>query len=108
MVVRPIACGLPSRRLPLTPIPDSMAGKRRFADPQLRKLVRPDWPICSHAQRVPHRRNQSLAITANAFDEDLRASLVAGMRDHIGKPVDPDRLFKILLNWLQVSRYARW
>lgn len=34
-----------------------------------------------------------LALTANAFDEDVRNSLEAGMNAHMAKPVDPDVLF---------------
>jgi len=45
-----------------------------------------------------------LAMTANAFDADRRRCLDAGMDDHIGKPVDPERLFEILLKWLSASR----
>ncbi len=37
-----------------------------------------------------------VALTANAFDEDVQRSLQAGMTAHLSKPVEPDRLYETL------------
>ena len=51
----------------------------------IRALDRPD------AKTIP-----IIALTANAFDEDVQRSLQFGMNAHLTKPVEPDHLFKTL------------
>jgi PAS domain S-box-containing protein len=41
-----------------------------------------------------------LAMTANAFEEDRQTCFAAGMNDHLGKPVVPEKLYETLLKWL--------
>ncbi|MBO7663784.1 MAG: response regulator [Clostridia bacterium] len=43
------------------------------------------------AKRIP-----IVALTANAFDEDVQRSLQAGMNAHLSKPVDSDHLIRVL------------
>lgn len=51
----------------------------------IRALDRPD------ARKIP-----IIALTANAFDEDVQRSLQAGMNAHLSKPVDSDLLYQTL------------
>ena len=37
-----------------------------------------------------------VAMTANAFEEDKREAIAAGMNGHISKPIQVDRLLSIL------------
>jgi CheY-like chemotaxis protein len=37
-----------------------------------------------------------VALTANAFDEDVQHSMQAGLNAHLSKPVDQDVLFETL------------
>ena len=42
-----------------------------------------------------------IALTANAFDEDVQRSLQAGMDAHLSKPVQPELLFKTLQEYIK-------
>lgn len=55
----------------------------------IRTLPNPD------AQSIP-----IIAMTANAFAEDVRNAENAGMNEHIAKPLDIDRLFETLNRWI--------
>jgi CheY-like chemotaxis protein len=48
-----------------------------------------------------------IAITANVFKEDVEKSLEAGMNDHIGKPLDFDKVLNILRRYLFQQRPAK-
>ena len=37
-----------------------------------------------------------IALTANAFEEDVKRSMQAGLNAHLSKPVEPDILFATL------------
>ena len=64
------------------PVMDGLEATR-----QIRQL--PQW------QTIP-----IVAMTANAFGEDREACFLAGMNDHLSKPVEPEVLYRYLLKWL--------
>jgi CheY-like chemotaxis protein/HPt (histidine-containing phosphotransfer) domain-containing protein/anti-sigma regulatory factor (Ser/Thr protein kinase) len=42
-----------------------------------------------------------IALTANVMSSDQGRILEAGMNDHLGKPIDPDRLVATLARWIR-------
>jgi len=42
-----------------------------------------------------------IAMTANAFDEDVKQTLQAGMNAHLSKPVEPEHLYEMLSQMIQ-------
>ena len=57
---------------------------------RIRALARPDAAQVS-----------IIALTANAFDEDVQRSLQAGLNAHLTKPVEPEALFSTLENLIR-------
>ena len=55
----------------------------------IRGLARPD------AAKIP-----IVAMTANAFAEDVKAAEDAGMNEHTSKPLEPDVIEDVLRRWL--------
>ena len=48
-------------------------------------------------EKYPHtRRIPIIALTANSFDEDVQLSMQAGMNAHLSKPVEAERLIRVL------------
>lgn len=56
---------------------------------EIRRMKRED------AQSIP-----IIAMTANAFDEDMEKSLKAGMNAHLAKPIEPDKLYLTLAKFV--------
>ena len=46
--------------------------------------------------RTDAKKIPIIALTANAFDEDVQRSLQAGMNAHLSKPVEPEHLYQTL------------
>jgi len=44
-----------------------------------------------------------IALTANAMQKDIDKAKEAGMQEHLGKPIDVDALYKLLLKYLTVK-----
>jgi len=58
-----------------------------------------DGPAAARAIRARGDDTPILALTANAFAEDRRACLEAGMNDHLIKPLEPEALKAALARW---------
>lgn len=66
------------------PVKDGLSATK-----EIRLLNRPD------AKTVP-----IFAMTANVFDEDIKQSYAAGMNAHLSKPIEPDKLYATLREYI--------
>ncbi|MDE6401536.1 MAG: response regulator, partial [Clostridiales bacterium] len=57
-----------------------------------------------------HKRAKTIpiiAMTANAFDDDVKAALDAGMNAHLAKPIDMDKLKQLVIKILDENKGAK-
>lgn len=48
-----------------------------------------------------------LAMTANAFENDMEKSMAAGMNAHLAKPIEPEALYRALESFLRKGKSGR-
>ncbi len=57
--------------------------------------------------RADARTVPVIAMTADAFEEDSRHALDTGMNEYLTKPIDPDRLYRILSDAIRRGEQAK-
>ena len=61
------------------------------------------YKAAQYIRRLPDTQKANIpiiAMTANAFAEDVHKAKIAGMNEHIAKPIDLDKLTKTLNKWI--------
>ena len=66
-----------------------------------------DGPAATRAIRARGDQTPIVALTANAFAEDRKACLDAGMDDHLTKPLEPEALRSALARWTRSEVRAK-
>ena len=66
-----------------------------------------DGPAATRVIRAGGDQTPIVALTANAFAEDRKLCLDAGMNDHLTKPLEPDALRSALSRWTGSERLAK-
>ena len=54
-----------------------------------------------HKRREYYRRVPIIAMTANAFADDVKEAIGTGMNEHIAKPLDWKALARVLQKWVK-------
>ena len=72
-----------------------------FMDIQMPKMNGNDATRAIRASKRPYCKTVPIiAMTANAFAEDVQAARTAGMNEHIAKPIDLNALARVLDKWI--------
>ena len=80
-----------------------------YYDAILMDIRRPLMDGLTAAANIRHLSNQDagtipiIAMTANAFDEDIEKSRAAGMDAHLAKPIDPGRMYQTLYDFIYMA-----
>lgn len=53
-----------------------------------------------HMSKETSRFIPIIAMTANAFDDDIQKSKLAGMNAHLAKPIEPKQMFQTLYDFI--------
>lgn len=53
-----------------------------------------------HLSNADARTIPIIAMTANAFDDDIEKSKAAGMNAHLAKPIEPERMYQTLYDFI--------
>jgi len=73
----------------------------------LMDMQMPDMDGLEATRRIRGQRGAAdlpiVAMTANAYADDIAACMAAGMNAHVTKPVEPQALFETLLRWLPAA-----
>ena len=77
-----------------------------FYDAILMDIRMPQMDGLTAANNIRHMSNADaktipiVAMTANAFDDDMEKSKAAGMNAHLAKPIEPERLYQVLYDFI--------
>ena len=77
-----------------------------FYDAILMDIRMPQMDGLTAANNIRHMSNTDaktipiIAMTANAFDDDMEKSKAAGMNAHLAKPIEPERLYQVLYDFI--------
>ena len=77
-----------------------------YYDAILMDIRMPQMDGLTAANNIRHLSNADagaipiIAMTANAFDDDIEKSKAAGMNAHLAKPIDPNRLYQTLYDFI--------